>query len=66
MKLNRKILAVLAVLGALVMMPALASEDDFEVKKLAIQISDNDPKTMTKVLNVALLSRKPNKKPKVY
>ena len=53
MKLLRKMLAITAMIAAMVATPVLASDDDFEVKKLAIQISDNDPKTMNKVLNVA-------------
>ena len=40
--------AALAVIIFTALSPAFASE----VHKLAIQVSDNDPKTMTKVLNV--------------
>lgn len=53
----KKIMAACAVLMIAALAwttPAQASDDDDDfVKKLAIQVSDNDPGTMTKVLNVA-------------
>jgi intracellular sulfur oxidation DsrE/DsrF family protein len=46
-------MAIFAMTVALFAAPAIASDDEIETKKLALQISDNNPGTMTKVLNVA-------------
>ena len=49
-----KPLTILATLAALSAAPALAHDSgaEHDMHKLAIQVSDNDPGTMTKVLNV--------------
>ena len=46
-------LATAMLAGSLPAGKALADSPDDGVKKLALQVSDNDPGTMTKVLNVA-------------
>lgn len=53
MKIHRRLFLAAATAAALAVpaLPAMAADDD--VKKLAIQISDNNPGTMNKVLNVA-------------
>jgi intracellular sulfur oxidation DsrE/DsrF family protein len=49
----RKILFVLSVVLSFFAAPAIAGQADDGTKRLAIQISDNDPATFNKALNVA-------------
>lgn len=53
MTLTGRLVAVLAMVLSLIAAPALASDDEIEVKKIAFQVSDNNKGTMTKVLNNA-------------
>lgn len=53
MKLSRRSLIALGMLAATIAAPALAGQSDDGVKRLALQISDNDPATFNKALNVA-------------
>ncbi|SEO36138.1 hypothetical protein SAMN04490248_104115 [Salinihabitans flavidus] len=52
----KRITGLFATVGMLCLFlasPLMADEDGFEIKKLALQVSDNNPGTMNKVLNVA-------------
>ena len=49
----RKALVVLSAVLAFVAVPVFAGQADDGTKRLAIQISDNDPATFNKALNVA-------------
>ena len=53
MKLTRRSLIVFGMIAATISAPALAGQSDDGVKRLALQISDNDPATFNKALNVA-------------
>ena len=53
MKLTRRLFCVLSAGLMLLAAPVLASQAGDGVKRLAIQISDNDPATFNKALNVA-------------
>ena len=54
MALTRRLFTVVATISTLFAPPVLAHDSgaDHDMHKLAIQVSDNDPGTMTKVLNV--------------
>ena len=54
MTLTRRMFTALAAGAALLATPVLAHDSgaEHDIHKLAIQVSDNDPGTMTKVLNV--------------
>ncbi len=49
----KALLAILVTLFAFAVTPAIAADDDFVVKRIALQVSDNNEGTMTKVLNNA-------------
>lgn len=54
MQLTRRMFTVFVTIAALFATPVMAHDSgaDHDAHKLAIQVSDNDPGTMTKVLNV--------------
>lgn len=53
MNITRRFAMVLAALAAFLASPALANHETDGINSLAIQISDGDPATFTKALNVA-------------
>lgn len=53
MKLLRQTALAIVACFALALTPALAGQADDGTKRLAIQVSDNDPATFNKALNVA-------------
>jgi len=53
MQFTRRIFILLAAVAALLSGPAMATDETDGIHKLAIQVSDNDPATFNKALNVA-------------
>ena len=53
MKLARRSLIAFGMIAATISAPSQAGQSDDGVKRLALQISDNDPATFNKALNVA-------------
>ncbi|MDA5095231.1 hypothetical protein O2N63_14175 [Aliiroseovarius sp. KMU-50] len=49
----RRILTILSTIIAIMVAPVYADEGDDDIKRLALQISDNNPATFNKALNVA-------------